>query len=50
MRARAQQNDLDEFYSMIAFACPTLFGNVSASAFRKLYTVPVRASVRVRAR
>jgi hypothetical protein len=26
---------------MISFACPTLFGNVSAQAFRKLYSVPI---------
>ena len=38
------QNELNEFYAMLSFACPDLLQNVSPASFRRLYVNPIMKS------
>jgi DNA repair and recombination protein RAD54B len=35
------QNELNEFYAMLSFACPQLLDTLSPAAFKRLYTGPI---------
>jgi DNA repair and recombination protein RAD54B len=38
------QNDLDEFFSLLSFVAPRLFGDLSPTGFSRTYTIPIMQS------